>query len=90
MRMRVMLTAAAFFSASFACAQTPPGPVPGTRLTESYVRQVAQSAHAWGWPMMNIKARFVAYSKLPSAGLAGGVRARGQRGVLPTCGIPRS
>lgn len=50
-----------------------PGPVPGTRLTEAYVAQVAKSAHAWAWPMMNIHARFVAYSKLPQPGLAGGV-----------------
>jgi hypothetical protein len=51
----------------------PPGPVPGTRLTDAYVRQVARSAQVWAWPMMNIRARFVAYSPLPSPGLAGGV-----------------
>lgn len=53
--------------------KTPPGPVPGTRMTEAYVRHVAQSAQLWAWPMMNIRARFVAYSPLPSPGLAGGV-----------------
>jgi hypothetical protein len=53
--------------------KAPPGPVPGTRLTDAYVRQVARSAHVWAWPMMNIRARFVAYEKLPGPGLAGGV-----------------
>jgi hypothetical protein len=53
--------------------KAPPGPVPGTRMTEAYVRQVAHSAHAWAWPMMNLRARFVAYEKLPAPGLAGGV-----------------
>ncbi|MBX3442389.1 MAG: DUF1254 domain-containing protein [Planctomyces sp.] len=50
-----------------------PGPVSGTRINEGYVRQVAKSAHAWAWPMMNINARFVAYEELPAPGLAGGV-----------------
>jgi hypothetical protein len=42
-------------------------------MTEAYVRQVAQSAHIWAWPMMNIRARHAAYEKLPGPGLAGGV-----------------
>jgi len=53
--------------------ETPSGPVSGTRLTESYVRQVTRSAYLWGWPMVNIRSRFAAYSKLPAPGLAGGV-----------------
>ncbi|MBN9522926.1 DUF1254 domain-containing protein [bacterium] len=54
-------------------AGTPPGPVPGTRMTEAYVQQVARTAHAWAWPMMNIQARHAAYAPLPAPGLAGGV-----------------
>lgn len=53
--------------------EAPPGPVPGTRLTEGYVRQVAGSAYLWAWPMVNIHSRFAAYAKLPAPGLAGGV-----------------
>lgn len=53
--------------------KVPPGPVPGTRMTESYVEQVARSAHAWAWPMVNIHARHAAYAPLPGPGLAGGV-----------------
>jgi hypothetical protein len=53
--------------------KAPPGPVPGTRLTDAYVRQVARSAQIWACPMMNIRARFIAYSPLPKPGLAGGV-----------------
>lgn len=54
-------------------SKTPPGPVPGTRMTEAYIRQVAQSAHLWAWPMVNIHARHAAYERLPGPGLAGGV-----------------
>jgi hypothetical protein len=55
--------------------KAPSGPVPGTRMTEAYVRQVAQSAHLWAWPMVNIHNRHAAYEKLPGPGLAGGVLA---------------
>jgi hypothetical protein len=73
--------AAAVVALVFATAQclpaeapkAPPGPVPGTRLTAEYVRQVARSAYLWGWPMVNIHARHAAYQKLPGPGLAGGV-----------------
>jgi hypothetical protein len=30
--------------------KTPPGPVPGTPMTEGHVRQVARSAYLWAWP----------------------------------------
>lgn len=46
-------------------AQTIPGPVPGTRLTEGYVAQVARSAYFWGWPMANIDNRIQILSQLP-------------------------
>jgi hypothetical protein len=60
-------------TAQFPKAAPPAGPVPGTRLTEAYVQQVARSAHSWAWPMMNIRSRFETYSPLPGPGLAGGV-----------------
>ena len=50
-----------------------PGPVPGTRLTESYVREIGRLAYLFGWPMVNVYNRFLAYEKLPGPGLAGGV-----------------
>ena len=53
--------------------EAPPGPVPGTRMTEAYVRQVAKSAYLWAWPMVNIHSRHAAYEKLPGPGYAGGV-----------------
>src|SRR5262249_29257142 len=53
--------------------EMPPGPVPGTRVTAAYIRQVAQSAYRWAWPMVNVYSRHAAYAKLPAPGLAGGV-----------------
>lgn len=50
-----------------------PGPVPGTRLTESYVREIGRLAYLFAWPMVNVYNRFLAYEKLPGPGLAGGV-----------------
>ena len=50
-----------------------PGPVPGTRLTDSYVRDLARQAYFWAWPMINVYNRLLAYEKLPGPGLAGGV-----------------
>jgi hypothetical protein len=64
---------AAHSDSTLSAQEKPPGPVPGTRLTEGYVRQVARSAYLWGWPMVNIHARHAAYEKLPGPGLAGGV-----------------
>lgn len=72
-RLLIAVFAAALLPSALPAQEKTPGPVPGTRMTEAYVRQVAQSAHAWAWPMMNIRARFVAYSPLPGPGLAGGV-----------------
>jgi hypothetical protein len=53
--------------------EKPPGPVAGTRLTEAYVRQVAQSSYLWAWPLVNVHNRHAAYAPLPGPGLAGGV-----------------
>jgi hypothetical protein len=50
-----------------------PAPVPGTRLTEEYVRQVGGLAYLWGWPMVNMHHRKSILSKLPEAGLMGGI-----------------
>lgn len=50
-----------------------PGPVPGTRTTASYARQVGRFAYFWAWAMANIHNRLLAYDKLPAPGLAGGV-----------------
>ena len=50
-----------------------PGPVPGTRLTEDYVRRVGGIAYLWGWPMVNMHNRKLILSKLPEPGLMGGI-----------------
>jgi len=83
MRSRLTLAAATLLATLFGIAdrsdsilsaqEKPPGPVPGTRMTEAYARQVARSAYLWAWPMVNIHSRYVAYEKLPGPGLAGGV-----------------
>src|SRR5262249_7877518 len=48
-------------------------PVPGTRLTEQYVREIGRAAYFWAWPMVNVHNRMLAYEKLPGPGYAGGV-----------------
>jgi hypothetical protein len=50
-----------------------PGPVPGTRLTEDYVRRVGAMAYLWGWPMVNIRNRKTTFDKLPGPGMMGGI-----------------
>ena len=34
-----------------------PGPVPGARMTEDYVRSVGRLAYLWGWPLVNMHNR---------------------------------
>jgi hypothetical protein len=51
----------------------PPGPVPGTKLTEAYVRGVGQMAYFWAWPMVNIHNRKLVMAKVPEPGLSGGI-----------------
>jgi hypothetical protein len=29
-----------------------PGPVPGTRMTEQYIRDIGRMAYLWAWPMV--------------------------------------
>ena len=50
-----------------------PGPIPGTRTNEAYLRQVGRFVYFWAWPMVNVHNRLLTYVKLPSPGLAGGV-----------------
>jgi hypothetical protein len=47
--------------------------VPGTRLTEAYVRSVGDTAYLWGWPMVNMHNRKLILEKLPGPGLMGGI-----------------
>ena len=48
-----------------------PGPVPGTRMTPEYVRMVGRDAYFWGWPMVNVYDRRLAWEKLPASGWVG-------------------
>jgi hypothetical protein len=48
-----------------------PGPIPGTRLTEEYVRMVGRDAYFWGWPMVNVYNRRLMYSQVPEIGILG-------------------
>lgn len=56
-----------------ATAQDQPGPMPGTRFTEAYVRMVARDAYFWAWPMVNIYNRRLAFERAPEVGLMNGV-----------------
>ena len=50
-----------------------PGPVPGSRLTEAYVRQMGRFAYFWAWPMTNLHNRRAAFKDVPEPGLMGGI-----------------
>jgi hypothetical protein len=50
-----------------------PGPMPGTRMTEEYVRMVGRDAYFWAWPMVNLYNRRLTYAKVPTIGIAGPV-----------------
>jgi hypothetical protein len=50
-----------------------PGPAPGTAVTKAYVQMVGRMAYFWGWPLVNVANRSVAFSKAPEPGLLGGV-----------------
>lgn len=52
---------------------TPPGPVPNTIMTEAYVKNLATSIYAWGWPMANIHNRVELFKKVPHRVYSGGV-----------------
>lgn len=60
-------------AAGDASSKFPPGPVAGTQLPQSYVRNLAKMAYIWGWPMVNIHNRHMVFSKVPENGLGDGV-----------------
>ncbi len=51
----------------------PSGPVSGTSLPDSYVRDVARLAYLWGWPLVNMHNRHLVFEKVPENGLGDGV-----------------
>jgi len=57
----------------------PHGPVPNTVMTEAYVKNLATSIYAWGWPMTNIHNRLELFKKVPFPVYA--------EGVLPTAPV---
>ncbi|HET7211579.1 MAG TPA: hypothetical protein VFI85_07540, partial [Methyloceanibacter sp.] len=36
----------------------PPGPIPGSKLTPEFVREIGRFAYLWGWPLVNVYNRF--------------------------------
>ena len=50
-----------------------PGPPPGTAMTKPYVQMVGRMAYLWGWPLVNMANRAMAFSKAAEPGLLGGV-----------------
>ena len=50
-----------------------PGPAAGNTMTKDYVQIVGRMAYFWGWPLVNVANRAVAFSKAPEPGLLGGV-----------------
>ncbi|WP_276133772.1 DUF1254 domain-containing protein [Polluticoccus soli] len=54
-------------------AKAIPGPVPGTRMTEAYLKSLATSVYLWAWPMVNIYNRVEAFRPLTGAVYGGGV-----------------
>ena len=56
-----------------ATASHVPGPATGTVMTSEYVQAIGPTAYVWGWPLVNMRNRSVAFSKLPGPGLIGGV-----------------
>jgi hypothetical protein len=56
-----------------AAKEAVPGPVKGTRLTETYARMVARDTYFWAWPMVNMYNRRLAFKQAPEPGLMNGV-----------------
>jgi len=50
-----------------------PGPASGTAMTMAYAQSVARTAYMWGWPLVNMANRGIAFSKVSEPGLLGGV-----------------
>ncbi len=53
-------------------AEAVPGPVAGTRITESYARAVARDVYFWAWPMVNVYNRRIGFRDLTEPGRLGG------------------
>ncbi|RKR05642.1 hypothetical protein C8C83_4993 [Flavobacterium sp. 90] len=51
----------------------PAPPVPNTIMTEAFVKNLATTVYAWGWPLTNIHNRVETFRALPGAIYAGGV-----------------
>ncbi len=58
-----------------------PGPASGTLMTNEYVQMVGQMAYVWGWPLVNMGNRSIAFNELPAPGLIGGVLPAAFNGV---------
>lgn len=50
-----------------------PGPPSGTLMTEEYVQAVGRMAYIWGWPLVNLGNRSVAFSSVKQLVLGSGV-----------------
>jgi hypothetical protein len=59
-----------------------PDPASGTLMTKEYVQAVGRIAYIWGWPMVNMGNRSIAFSKLPAPGLIGGILPAGFNGAM--------
>lgn len=51
----------------------PTGPIPGTRMTEEFVKEVGKLAYVWAYPMVNLQSRQDIFGKVKEAGLLNGV-----------------
>jgi hypothetical protein len=51
----------------------PSPPVPGTRMTEAYAKDIGRFAYFWAWPMMNMHNRRELLGNLLEPGLMGGI-----------------
>ncbi len=43
---------------SRAAGAIPPGPIPGSKLTPDFVREIGRFAYLWGWPLVNVYNRY--------------------------------
>jgi hypothetical protein len=51
----------------------PTGPMPGTKMTEAYVKQIGALAYVWAYPMVNLQARLETFRPIKEAAMYGGV-----------------
>ncbi|MCX5391692.1 DUF1254 domain-containing protein [Streptomyces sp. NBC_00094] len=57
-------------------------PVPGSRMTDAYLRAMGRMAYLWGWPLVNMHNRLSIMEQVPAPGLLGGVVPVGPPGTL--------